>query len=80
MGLPLTDDELLLTLWAYRQIGLESSFSAQDPTIQWLSRTLKSLPIHPPRERPAGEEFHSPNALAKRIRQFQYIAANTDES
>jgi len=73
MSFRLTDDELLLTLWTYRQVGPEERFSGADPLVQWLSRTLKSLPFHLPEDRPPDEEFRSPDGLAKRVRQFQYI-------
>lgn len=73
MGLQLTDDELLLTLWTYRQIDSDKGFTASNPWVRWLSRVLKTLPVHSPSRRPAGEEFRSPEGLAKRVRQFHHI-------
>lgn len=74
MGSPrLTEEELILTLYTYREIGRGESFSDTHPRISWLSQVLRQLPIHPPEDRPEDVGFRTPDGLASRVRAFKLI-------
>jgi hypothetical protein len=69
----LTQEEGILTLYAYSQIGSEERFSDQHKAVQWLSEVLKHLDVHESSEIPEDREFRSPDGLAGRVRRFRWL-------